>query len=225
MTPSQLERRAELLVRNNAAIDRWPAASPRLRTVSPQRTGQDFLREMTTVAEGLEALAREVDSARGDRLERARNWRYVGNAFFDLANASDFGRLQRAIAAYQQSDALLEGTGNAGEKIKLDYYYGHALFHLSAGTDLPLLRESQSRYASAVEIARAKKDPAASHIHEALANVDRVIALLAQPAGLPQVTEKLERDGQTQDAEESTAPFTEDTALFGRLLDEGQEGR
>jgi nucleoside 2-deoxyribosyltransferase len=66
---------------------------------------------------------------------------------------------------------------------------------------LPLLRESQSRYASAVEIARAVNDPAASHFQEALANVDRVIAFL------------------TQDAEESTAPVTDDTTLGRKLLD------
>ena len=202
MTPLQLERRSALLLRNNAAIDRWPAPSPRLRTASPQRTGQDFLLEMTAVAEALETLAREADSAGGDQLERSRTWRYVGNAYFDLANATDFGRLQLAIDAYRRSDALLSGTGNASERTKLDYYYGHALLHLSAGTDLPLLRESQSRYASAVEIARAVNDPAASHFQEALANVDRVIAFL------------------TQDAEESTAPVTDDITLTGKLFDQ-----
>ena len=63
MTPLQLERRSALLLRNNAAIERWPAPSPRLRTASLQRTGQDFLLEMTAVAEALEALAKEDPTA------------------------------------------------------------------------------------------------------------------------------------------------------------------
>lgn len=145
MTPDQLKRREALLTRNDAALDRWP-----------QRSGKDFVREMTAVAKGLEALAREVDTAQGDQLERSRNWRFVGNAYFDLANAKDLELLKLAADAYKKAEALLAGIDNAIEKMKLDYSYGHALFHLSDAKDLALVQEARRRYASALEIARAK---------------------------------------------------------------------
>src|SRR5262245_31758000 len=139
MTPSQIERREALLSRNDAALNRWP-----------QRTGQDFVREMTAVAEGLEAVAREAHGARGHQLERSRTWRFVGNAYFDLANAKDVPLLKRAADAYEKAEALLAGIDDAIERMKLDYSYGHALYHLSDATDLALVQEARRRYASAL---------------------------------------------------------------------------
>ena len=179
MTQSQLQRRQVLLHRQNKALDRWPAPSPRERTVSPHRTDPGFIREMTTVIEELTALARKVDSQKGeDQLERCRNWRYVGNSCFDLANASDMTMLRRATDAYDKADALVAGAGDDEEKFKLDYAYGHAFLHLSHGTDLPLLEQARRRYASAVETARSISPSSARHIEMALQKAQTLIAEL-----------------------------------------------
>jgi hypothetical protein len=183
MTPDQLKRREALLYRNDAALDRWP-----------QRSGKDFVREMTAVAKGLEALAREVDTAQGDQLERSRNWRFVGNADFDLANAKDLELLKLAADAYKKAEALLAGVDNAIEKMKLDYGYGHALFHLSDAKDLAFVQEARRRYASALEIACAKMPAGVESAKSALANADRVIELLTQAEGLSRRISDLEKE-------------------------------
>jgi hypothetical protein len=210
MTPAQFTRREALLARSDVALDRWP-----------QRIGQNFVREMTAVTEGLEALAREVDAAQDDRLERSRNWRYVGNAYFDLANSKDLDLLKLAADAYRKAEELLAGTDNAIEKMKLDYSYGHALFHLSDAKDLALVQEARRRYASALEIARAEMPAGIEPANTALANADRVIALLTQAEGLSLRISELDKQKEALDAEEGAAPESvpDDAALFGKLLD------
>jgi hypothetical protein len=101
MTPSQLKRRETLLVLSNAALDRCP-----------ERTGHAFIREMTAVASGLEALAEEADAAGGDRLERCRTWRFAGNAYFDLGNGKELPEMRRAADAFRKADTLLKGIDN-----------------------------------------------------------------------------------------------------------------
>src|SRR5712691_1303587 len=96
MTPSQLRRRQTLVDRSDAALDRWP-----------ERTGRQFLAEMSEVAHGLEALAKEADAEDGDRLERCRTWRFAGNAYFDLGNGKDLPQMQNAAAAFRKAERLL----------------------------------------------------------------------------------------------------------------------
>jgi hypothetical protein len=210
MTPTQLKHREALLARNDAALDRWP-----------QRTGQDFIREMTEVVEELEALSREADTARGDQLERSRNWRFVGNVCFDLANAKDLDLLKRAADAYKKAEALLAGIDNTVEKMKLDYSYGHALFHLSDAKELTLLQEARRRYSSALEIARTKMPAGIESARTALANADRVIALLTQAEGLSRQIVELEKRKDAMDAEEAAQqePVPDEAELCAQLLD------
>ena len=73
MTPSQFDHRKTLLSRGDAACDS-----------GPERKGVEFVRVMTDVAEGMEALAQATEHAGTDTLERARTWRHAGNAYFDL---------------------------------------------------------------------------------------------------------------------------------------------
>src|SRR5436190_23328885 len=108
MTPEQVEHRQALLDRNDAALERWP-----------QRTGRQFLAEMSAVAQGLEALATEADARRADRFERCRTWRAAGNAYFDLANAKDLPPLRKAVSAFEKAERLLEGIDNGPERMKL----------------------------------------------------------------------------------------------------------
>jgi hypothetical protein len=210
MTGPQLKRREELLARNDAVLDRWP-----------QRTGRDFMREMSEVANGLEALAGEVDAAQGDRFERSRNWRFVGNAHFDLANARDLDLLRRAADAYKKAEALLVRSDNAIEKMKLDYSYGHALIKLSEAKDLALAQEARRRFLSALEIARKDMPAAIEAAETALMDADRILALLAQAEGMSSRMTELEEQIKAIDTGETAAPdpVPDPAALFGQLLD------
>jgi hypothetical protein len=195
MTPEQGKRRDALLARSDKALERWP-----------QRVEHEFVREMTAVAEGLEALAREADAAPGDRLERGRNWRFVGLAYFDLANAKDLALLKRAADAYRKAEALLAETGNVIEKMKLDYSFGHTLFHLSDAKDIALLQEARRRYASALEIARAEMPAGVEPAKTALANADGVLALLGQAEGLSQWIDVLKKEIEAGPEAAAAAP-------------------
>jgi tetratricopeptide (TPR) repeat protein len=167
MTPKQLKQREILLARNDATLDRWP-----------ERTGPEFIREMTAVLQGLEALAREADAVVGDRLERCRTWRYVGNAYFDLGAVRELAQLKHAADAYQRAEALLEGLDDPIERMKLDYSYGNALFHLCDAQDLQLAQEARRRYSSALAIARIHMPAGVEAAQSALTNAEMVVALL-----------------------------------------------
>lgn len=210
MSPEDLRRRDALLARNDEILDRWP-----------QRSGPEFVREMTAVVEGLERLALEVDATTEDRLERSRNWRYVGNAYFDLADARDLTLLDLARDAYGRSEELLAGIDDAVERMKLDYSYGHALFHLSDAKDLSLLYDARRRYLAALEIARAHMPSGVGPATTSLANTDRAIALLTQAENLSVRISELQgqietRGGGAEAA--SSEPPPSPAELFGQLL-------
>ena len=207
MTPSQLKRRETLLVRSDTALDRWP-----------ERTGHAFIREMTAVASGLEALAEEADAAGGDRLERCRTWRFAGNAYFDLGNGKELPEMRRAADAFRKADTLLKGIDNPIERLKLNYSFGHALFHLCDAKDIELAREARDRYASALTLAREHMPAGVSAAEQALANAERVISLLQTVSHLD------ERIGEIKEELKSHAPSPtqrewpqELQSLFGQL--------
>lgn len=210
MRPDDLRRREALLARNDEILDRWP-----------QRTGPEFVREMTAVAKGLEQLALEVDAAPDDRLERSRNWRFVGNAYFDLADAKDLTLLGLARDAYGRAEAPLAGIDDAIERMKLNYSYGHALFHLSDAKDLSLLYDARRRYLSALEIARTEMPGGVGFVKTSLANTDRAIALLTHAGNLSERISELQEQIDITDEKDEAAsePPPSWAGLFGQLLD------
>jgi hypothetical protein len=206
MTPDQLQRRAILFARNDAALDRWP-------------DGEDpaFKQEVEAVAYALQDLACEADAADGDRLERTRTWRYAGNAFYDLSSGKADPALRHAYAAYSKAEALLENIDDAEEQRKLDYYLGHTLMGLSQGKNLDLAREAQQRYARSLQTARrAMPEAVASAEHalakeavasaeHALAKAERLITVLAAADHLSQEIVELEEKLQQRQASASAA--------------------
>jgi hypothetical protein len=74
-----------------------------------------------------ETLAREVDREGGDRLERARTWRYAGLAYADVAagleGAELVDKLTKAALSFQKADELLKGLTDPIERMKLDFGY------------------------------------------------------------------------------------------------------
>jgi hypothetical protein len=167
MTPSQLRRREALLARSGAILDHWP-----------KRTGRDFVAEMTTVANGLQALAEEASATGGDPLEVCRTWRFAGNAYFDLGNGKELPEMRRAVDAFRKADAHLEHSDDPIERMKLDYSFGHALFHLCDGKDIAMAREARDRYASAYALARTNMPAGVADAREALASAERLLATL-----------------------------------------------
>lgn len=166
MTPTQLAQRDAIMARAQCARERWH-----------DRTSTDFQREMSVVAHDLESLAHEADRTHADPLERARVWRFLGNAFFDLGDGLDYDWLRKASDAFAKSEALSLSLGDDVETTKLNYSYGHALFHLASGGDWNLLVEARRRYALALQKARCVFPEGVSDVEEALANADQALAL------------------------------------------------
>ncbi len=211
MLSSQLLRREALLSRSTAALDRWP-----------NRSGQDFSREMTAVAKGLQSLAEEVDAENGNKLERSRNWRHTGNAYFDLADAKNQAFLNLAADAYRKSEALLAEIDNPMEQMKLNYSFGHTLFHLSEGKNFNLLQDARHRYALALELASTIMPAGIASAKEALANADRLIGLLGLSENMGQRIDELREEKKYQEARDTGTQggaFDFQT-IFGKLMDE-----
>ena len=210
MTPSLLRRRQKLVDRSDAALERWP-----------ERTGRQFAREMSQIAEGLEALAKEADAQGGNCLERCRTWRYAGNAYFDLGNGKDLPEMKKAVSAFKAAEPLLDASDDPVERMKLNYSLGHALFHLSDATDVTLAQEARDRYAFALTLARNHLPEAAGPAQQALANADRLLSTMHVISGLDSRRNTLERelaglDSRETEADDAPAAFKN---MFGQLQD------
>jgi hypothetical protein len=95
---------ADLVRRRQELVDRHDALAP--------QGGQPGTAsvELSAVAEGLEAIAREAETG-GDRsVEVGRTWRWAGMAYYDAALDRDEAMVQRAVAAYEQSERSIDRT-------------------------------------------------------------------------------------------------------------------
>jgi tetratricopeptide (TPR) repeat protein len=179
MTPTQVASREAIMAR-----------AQRAREELHDRRSTILHREMGVVAAQLEALVHEVEGMGADPLEHARAWRFLGNAYFDLGDGHEHGWLRRAADAFARSEALAQPFGDAVEAAKLNYSYGHTLFHLASDGDRSLLVEARRRYARALEQARRVFPEGVEDIEDALANADQALALLGQA---DRATEQVER--------------------------------
>jgi hypothetical protein len=140
---------------------------------------------MHAVVEDLEALAREGDATGGDRLERARTWRYAAHAWLDLGRGGDIECLEHARADLDNAEALLVGIDDPVERMKLEAGYGHVLRHLArARVDPSLVWEARHRLAAALALARTVQPDAVPPLQAALANTDSVMPLAEEAEAL-----------------------------------------
>jgi tetratricopeptide (TPR) repeat protein len=195
MTPTQVASRDAIMAR-----------AQRAREELHDRTSTAFQREMGAVTAEFEALVHEVEGMGADPLEHARAWRFLGNAYFDLGDGHEHGWLRRAADAFAQSEALARPFGDAIESTKLNYSYGHTLYHLASGGDRSLLVEARRRYALALEQARRVFPEGVEDIEEALANADQVLALLGQADRATEHIERLQGDLDVPSAAPPEAP-------------------
>jgi hypothetical protein len=134
-----IARRERVLDRHDAALGQWP-----------DRTDAKFKVELAAVAEELDEIAQALDVAGADPIECSRSWRFVGDAFFDLARGRDLEPLQRAAAAYDRAEKRLDSADAPIERAKLDFNYANTLRGMSGGRDRALLEEVLLRYQMAL---------------------------------------------------------------------------
>lgn len=132
---------------------------------------------MSVVAD-LQQVASESNDTHGDRLERSRTYRYLGDAYFDLARGKDKGLLEIGSKAYARSECLLKGLGNDVEQAKLDFNYANTLRGLGAGTDRVLMEEAKTRYGRALKIFERKLPQFASQVIQPLQSLEAQLHLL-----------------------------------------------
>jgi len=185
------------------------------------RQGSGFEREMEGIILELETLVREVDAAGGAPLERARNWRSLGEAYGELASAKDPHQLDKALAAYRQAEALLSGIADRNEEMLVNYGIGRTLLNLSRCINLPLAKEARRRYALALNTAHLAAPEFENPIQEALMSLDRIVALLEKRNDLCRQIEcrKGSRKGAGSEEYDLDLQIPEDAALFEQLLD------
>jgi hypothetical protein len=141
MGANALDRRAALVARKEAALRRWP-----------DRSGADFEAELSAVARELDQLARSLERADVDPVERLRTWCSVGEAYMSLGAkyalqcATDAFRAAEAVATQVQADAR--------ELVHLKRNHGIALLKLAADTNAELAAEAAARLSAALSLAR-----------------------------------------------------------------------
>ncbi len=184
MRETLLRRRQAATERHDAALARWP-----------DRSGDAFAREMTAVVDDLDRLAREADALDADPVERARTWRYLGDACFDLARGKDRAVLERGADAYERAGEVL-GEADPLERAKLDFNWGNTLRAVSGGTDRALLEETRLRYEFARETFRQLQPALVPAVGQALRTLEAQLAVLAmyeQAAGAVKRLEEIKR--------------------------------
>jgi hypothetical protein len=166
MTPDLLQRRQVAADRHDQALERWP-----------NRTGDGFVRELRAIIEELSQVAREADGAPGSAAEQARTWRWLGDAFFDLARGSDRPTLEQGRQAYERAEEIGGKAGDVLEDAKRNFSFANTLRALSDGTNVAFLQDARRRYDAALETFRRRLPQAIPQVENALAVLDQQLAL------------------------------------------------
>ena len=143
MIPQLRDRRDRAAEHHDAALMRFP-----------NREGDGFTRELQQVVEELHAVVKTADEPSSDPVEVSKTYRWLGDAYFDLARGKDVALLARGAEAYQRGEELLADSDAPLERAKLDFNYGNTLRGLSEGTDVGFLEAAQTRYERAARAFR-----------------------------------------------------------------------
>jgi hypothetical protein len=172
MRADERERRAELVARKNAALQRWP-----------NRADDGFKAELNEVAHELDQLARALDEAQADGLDRLRTWCALGEAYLLLGQKHS---LQAASEAFRNAEALSSLVeAQAQELMNLKHGYGCALLELSAGSNMDLASEAAARLSGALELARKHMPVGVANIKYELFRAEHTVAQLRNAGGTP----------------------------------------
>ena len=141
--------RASLIARRDAALKRWPG-----------RSGEGFEAEMAAIARELDALARALDGADSDPMQRLRTWRAAGEAYFMVGAKY---ALQCATEAFRYAETAAGGAepeADAHELLHLKHQFGLALLKLGGDRNEQLASEAATRLSAALSLARSDIDRA-----------------------------------------------------------------
>jgi len=133
--------RAALNARRDAALRRWP-----------QRSGPEFEAEMAAIAGELDGLARTLDSADSDPIERLRAWYAAGEAYLLLGAKH---ALQCATVAFRCAEAAAaHAEADVRDLLNLQHHFGVALLKLAEDRNAELAAEAAARLSTALALAR-----------------------------------------------------------------------
>ena len=165
MTADHGHKRTELVARKDAALERWPS-----------KAGADFQAELAEIARELDTLARSLDEANADAIERLRAWCAVGEAYMLLGQKH---ALQAASEAFRAAEALTSMVEtHAHELMTLKYGYGWTLLELAAGSNAELATEAATRLSSALSLARKHVPVGVASIKYELFRAEHTVAQL-----------------------------------------------
>jgi hypothetical protein len=172
MRAEERDRRAALVARKEAAIRRWP-----------NRADDEFKAELNEVAHELDQLARALDEAQADGLDRLRTWCALGEAYLLLGQRHS---LQAASEAFRNAESLASLVeAQAHELMNLKHGYGCTLLELAAGSNMDLATEAAARLSSALELARKHRPVGVASIKYELFRAEHTVAQLRGAQGTP----------------------------------------
>jgi len=180
----------QLRERRDRATERHDAALAR----NPSREGEVFTQELQGVVKELLLVAETADDPSSDPVEVSKTYRWLGDAYFDLARGMDVDMLTRGAQAYQRSEELLADAEAPLEWAKLDFNYGNTLRGLSEGMDIGLLEAAQTRYESAARAFRTHHLPdLAATVEQQLRSLDPQLRLARKQSQLKRGYGRLEQ--------------------------------
>ena len=172
MRAEERDRRDALVARKNAALQRWP-----------NRADDEFKAELNEVAHELDQLARALDEAQADGLDRLRTWCALGEAYLLLGQKHS---LQAASEAFRNAEALSSLVeAQAHELMNLKHGYGCTLLELAAGRDMDLASEAATRLSGALALARKHMPVGVANIKYELFRAEHTLAQLRAAPGTP----------------------------------------
>lgn len=172
MRAEERDRRATLVARKEAALRRWP-----------NRADEEFKAELNEVAHELDQLARALDEAQADGLDRLRTWCALGEAYLLLGQRHS---LQAASEAFRNAESLASLVeAQAHELMNLKHGYGCTLLELAAGSNIDLAAEAAARLSSALELARKHRPVGVASIKYELFRAEHTVAQLRGAQGTP----------------------------------------
>ena len=172
MRAEQRDRRAALVARKEAALRRWP-----------NRADDEFRTELNEVAHELDQMARALDEAQADGLDRLRTWCALGEAYLLLGQKHS---LQAASEAFRNAEALSSLVETqAHELMNLKHGYGCTLLELAAGSNMELATEAAARLSSALALARKHMPVGVANIKYELFRAEHTLAQLRAAPGTP----------------------------------------
>lgn len=163
----------DLMARRDRAADRHDEAKRR----DPTQTSPQFAAEARAVMEELDAICRAMDPGVSDPAELAKAYRWLGDAWFDVAHGHDRAALLRGVTAYRRAEALIAGTDAPVEAAKLAFNYANTLRALAAGNPT-LLQAAMRRYRTAAGVFRGHG------LADLVARAETQLAILEPQIGL-----------------------------------------